>query len=47
LERAQAQLGLAAFEAAWAEGQQLTVDQAIALAMEDERKDMPLPATDR
>jgi predicted ATPase/DNA-binding SARP family transcriptional activator len=35
LDKAQAQLGLAAFEAAWAEGQQMTIEQAIALATED------------
>jgi predicted ATPase/DNA-binding SARP family transcriptional activator len=35
LERARAQLGPAAFEAAWTAGQQLAVEQAIALATED------------
>lgn len=40
LAKAQAQLGLAAFEAAWAEGQEMTMEQAIALATEDE--DSPL-----
>lgn len=34
LERAQAQLGPAAFETAWAEGQQMTMEQALALATE-------------
>ncbi len=36
LENAQAQLGPAAFEAAWAEGQQMTTEQALALATEEE-----------
>jgi hypothetical protein len=35
LEEAQAQLGPAAFQAAWADGQQLTVEQALALATAD------------
>jgi hypothetical protein len=35
LEKAKAQLGPAAFQVAWADGQQLTVEQALALAMED------------
>jgi len=39
LEKAQAQLGPAAFEAAWAEGQQMTLEQAIALATENEGED--------
>jgi len=39
LETAQAQLGPAAFEAAWAEGQQMTLEQAIALATENESED--------
>jgi tetratricopeptide (TPR) repeat protein len=43
LERAQAQLGPAAFEAAWAEGQQMTMEQAIALATETESEDSQLP----
>jgi hypothetical protein len=47
LEKAQAQLGTAAFEAAWAEGQQMTVEQALALATEDESKDARLPETGR
>jgi predicted ATPase/DNA-binding SARP family transcriptional activator len=47
LAKAQAQLGPAAFEAAWAEGQQLTVEQALALATEDEGQDAPLPGAGR
>jgi len=47
LERARAQLGPAAFEAAWTAGQQLTLEQAIALATEDESKDAALPETGR
>jgi hypothetical protein len=43
LETALEQLGPAAFEAAWTEGHQLTVEQAIALATEDESKDAPPP----
>ncbi len=43
LEKAQAQLGPAAFEAALAEGQQMTMEQAIALATKNEREDSPLP----
>ena len=43
LEKAQAQLGAAAFEAAWAEGQQMTIEQALALATENEGEDSPLP----
>jgi predicted ATPase/class 3 adenylate cyclase len=35
LEQAKAQLGPAAFQAAWADGQQLTVERALALATED------------
>jgi Tetratricopeptide repeat/Anaphase-promoting complex subunit 5 len=35
-ERAQAQLGTEAFQAAWVEGQQLTLEQAIALATSDQ-----------
>jgi hypothetical protein len=41
LERAQVQLGLTAFQAAWAEGQHLTMEQALALATEDESADAP------
>jgi len=37
LDKAQAQLGLEAFQAAWAAGQQMTLEEAIALATEDER----------
>jgi tetratricopeptide (TPR) repeat protein len=36
LERAQAQLGPAAFQAAWAEGQQMTLEQALALATSEQ-----------
>ena len=43
LDKAQAQLGPAAFQAAWAEGQQMTMEQAIALAIENESEDSPLP----
>jgi predicted ATPase/class 3 adenylate cyclase len=41
LEKAQAQLGPAAFEAAWAEGQQMTMEQALALATEDKDSQNP------
>jgi predicted ATPase/transcriptional regulator with XRE-family HTH domain len=40
LEKAQAQLGPEAFESAWAEGQQMTMEQAIAFATEDKSEDM-------
>jgi len=40
LEKAQAQLGPVAFEAAWVEGQQMTMEQALALATEDEHEDL-------
>ncbi len=43
LAKAQAQLGPAAFEAAWAEGQQMTLEQALALVTEIEREDVQLP----
>jgi len=43
LAKAQAQLGPAAFQAAWAEGQQMTMEQALALATENESEDSPLP----
>jgi hypothetical protein len=39
LEMAKAQLGPAAFQAAWADGQQLTVAQALALATENESEE--------
>jgi len=39
MEKAQAQLGQAAFEAAWAEGQQMTIEKAIALATENQLED--------
>jgi hypothetical protein len=45
LQKAQAQLGPAAFQAAWAEGQQMTLEQALALATEDESKDLQPPGT--
>jgi predicted ATPase/class 3 adenylate cyclase len=45
LEKAQTQLGPAAFAAAWAEGQQMTAEQALALATENEDEDSPLPKT--
>jgi len=41
LEKAQAQLGPAAFEAAWAEGQQMTLEQALALATGNESNPSP------
>ena len=43
LEKARAQLGPVAFQAAWAEGQQMTPEQALALATENENEDSPLP----
>jgi len=43
LEKAQTQLGPAAFQAAWAEGQQMTLEQALALATENEVEDSPHP----
>jgi predicted ATPase/DNA-binding XRE family transcriptional regulator len=43
LEKAQAQLGAVAFQAAWVEGQQLTLEQAIALATENESEDVQRP----
>jgi non-specific serine/threonine protein kinase len=51
LARAQEQLSLAAFEAVWAEGKLLTIEQAMALVTEVERADAPHgagrgPATD-
>jgi len=39
LEKAQAQLGQAAFDAVWAEGQQLSLEQALTLATESEGED--------
>jgi hypothetical protein len=38
-EKAQAQLGQSAFDLAWAEGQQLTPEQALAMATEDDSVD--------
>jgi predicted ATPase/class 3 adenylate cyclase len=43
LAKAQAQLGPAAFQAAWAEGEQMSVEQALALALEDFRGPAPDP----
>jgi predicted ATPase/DNA-binding XRE family transcriptional regulator len=45
VERAQ-QLDPAAFEAAWAEGQQMTMEQALALATENEGEDSQPPKND-
>jgi hypothetical protein len=39
LEKARAQIGPEAFEAAWAEGQQMTLEQALALATEIESEE--------
>jgi hypothetical protein len=39
IEKAQAQLDPAAFEAAWAVGQQMTLEQALALATENESEE--------
>jgi hypothetical protein len=36
LDSARSQLGPAAFQTAWAEGQQMTMEQALALATQDE-----------
>jgi hypothetical protein len=47
LEKTRAQLDPATFEAAWAEGEQLTLEQAMALATEDESKDASPPETGR
>jgi predicted ATPase/class 3 adenylate cyclase len=43
LEKAREQLGPVAFATAWAEGQQLTLEQMLALAAEDDGVDVPLP----
>jgi hypothetical protein len=43
LEKAQAQLGPAAFEAALQEGRAMTMEQAIALVTENGNEDSPLP----
>ena len=43
LEKARAQLGPAAFEAAWTEGRTMSMEQAIVLATENEDEDSPLP----
>ena len=45
LDRARARLGAAAFEAAWAEGQQMTLEQALALATDDLGEDSRPPRT--
>jgi predicted ATPase/class 3 adenylate cyclase len=47
LEKAREQLGPTAFATAWAEGQQLTPEQALALATEDDSVDARLPETIR
>jgi hypothetical protein len=47
LDMARAQLDPATFETAWAEGQQMTVEQALALATEGESKDATLPESGR
>jgi len=39
LDKAQAQLGPEAFQMAWAEGQQMTMEQALALATEGESRE--------
>jgi predicted ATPase/class 3 adenylate cyclase/DNA-binding XRE family transcriptional regulator len=44
LEKAKTQLGPAAFQAAWAHGQRLNVEQALALATSDADADAPRPA---
>ena len=41
LEKAQEQLGPEASQLAWAEGQQMTLEQAIALATENENSHSP------
>jgi predicted ATPase/class 3 adenylate cyclase len=43
LDKARSQLGPPAFEAVWAEGQQMTLEQAIALATEAESEDSQAP----
>jgi hypothetical protein len=45
LEKARAQLGPAAFEAAWSAGQQMSLEQAIAMATEDESGDASVPSS--
>jgi predicted ATPase/DNA-binding SARP family transcriptional activator len=45
LEKARAQLGSAAFQAAWTEGQQMTMEQALALATENDSEAAPLPGS--
>jgi hypothetical protein len=47
LERARVQLGPAAFERAWAAGQELTLEQALALATERESEEALLPTAGR
>jgi predicted ATPase len=47
LEKAREQLGPAAFATAWAEGQQLTIEQAVALATEIESVDESVPEVRR
>jgi hypothetical protein len=43
LEKARVQLGEAGFAAAWAEGEALTVEQALALALEGDGEAASLP----
>jgi hypothetical protein len=43
LQTAHAHLDPATFEVAWAEGEQLTMKQALALATEDDSVEAPLP----
>jgi predicted ATPase/DNA-binding XRE family transcriptional regulator len=45
LAKTQTQLGPEAFQAAWAEGQQLTMEQALALATENEGEDVHDPTS--
>ncbi len=45
LDKTRTQLGPAAFEAAWAEGQQMTMEQALALATDDLGEDSRPPRT--
>jgi len=45
LAKAQAQLGPEAFQVAWTEGQQMTLEQALALATENASEDAPLPGS--
>jgi predicted ATPase/DNA-binding XRE family transcriptional regulator len=47
LEKARARLSPAAFELAWAEGQQMTLEQGLALATENDSADAPLAEAGR